>query len=126
MDNSKLCEALFAAFEAGDEERVRSLCTPDMQARQNNNPPMNLDSILRFSRAVLRVVGDFRYADVRRSATATGFVEEHSVRGVLPDGSELDLTVCVVADVRDGKVCDLREYLDVAAASGLIAALSKS
>lgn len=56
--------------------------------------------------------------------TTVGFVEEHSVRGLLPDGSKLDMAVCVVADVRDGRVCDLREYLDVSAASGLIAALS--
>jgi len=101
-----------------------ALCTSDLQARQNNNPPMDLDTLLDFSRAMLRVVRDFRYEDTRRSNTATGFVEEHRVRGVLPDGSKLDLAVCVVADVRDGKVCDLREYLDVSAASGLIAALS--
>ncbi len=124
MNNTQLGEALFDAFSEGDEERIRALCTPDMQARQNNNPPMDLESLLEFSRSVLRVVGNFRYEDARRSETATGFVEEHSVRGVLPDGSDLDLAVCVVADVRDGKVCDLREYLNVSAAAGLIAALS--
>jgi ketosteroid isomerase-like protein len=124
MNNTQLCEALFDAFSKGDEERVRNLCAPDMRARQNNNPPMDLESLLGFSRSVLRVVDNFRYEDAKRSATATGFVEEHSVRGVLPDGNSLDLAVCVVADVRDGRVCDLREYLDVSAASGLIAALS--
>ena len=124
MDNNELCEALFDAFSRGDEQRVRALCTPDMQAKQNNNPPMNLEALLGFSRSVLRVVDDFRYEDARRSETVTGFVEEHSVRGLLPDGSKLDMAVCVVADVRDGRVCDLREYLDVSAASGLIAALS--
>lgn len=126
MSNAELCEALFDAFAKGDEERVRSLCAPDMQAQQNNNPPMDLDTLLEFSRSVLRVVDDFRYEDARRSETATGFVEEHSVRGVLPDGSALNLAVCVVADVRDGKICNLREYLDVSAASGLIAALPQS
>lgn len=124
MDHTRLCEALFEALAKGDEGRVRALCTPDMRARQNDNPPMNLDTLLAFARSVLRVVDDFRYEDAKRSATETGFVEEHRVRGVLPDGSRLDLAVCVVADVRDGKVCELREYLDLAAASGLIAALS--
>lgn len=124
MDNTELCKALFGAFENGDEERIRALCASNMQTRQNNNPPMDLDSLLEFSRAVLRAVDDFRYEDAKRSNTATGFVEEHSVRGVLPDGSNLDLAVCVVADVHNGKVCHLREYLDVSAASGLIDALS--
>lgn len=124
MDSTEICEALFDAFEKGDEDRVRALCTSDMEVRQNNNPPMDLDSLLEFSKAVLRVVKDFRYENAKRSRTATGFVEEHSIRGVLPDGSDLDLAVCVVADVRNGKVCYLREYLDVSAASGLIEALS--
>lgn len=63
------------------------------------------------------------YADAIRSATATGFVEEHAVRGTLPDGSRLDLPVCVVADVVDGKKTNLREYFDTGAAAGLIRAL---
>lgn len=124
MDNVELCKGLFEAFASGDEQRIRELCAPDMQARQNNSLPMDLDTLLGFSRAVLGVVDNFRYDDAVRSATATGFVEEHSVRGVLPDGNQLDVAVCIVADVRDGKVSDIREYLDTGAASGLIAALS--
>jgi len=124
MEHAELCEALFAAFADGDGDLVRSLCTPDMQARQNNGPPMNLDSLLEFALSVYRVVDNFRYEDARRSATETGFVEEHKVRGTLPNGSNLDLAVCAVADVRNGKVCDIREYLDVSAAAGLIEALS--
>ena len=124
MENTELCAALFEALAAGDDARVRTLCTPDMQAIQNRNPPMNLDALLQFSSAVHGVVENFRYEEAVRSATATGFVEEHSVRGELPDGKSLDLRVCVVADVRDGKICSLREYLDTAAARGLAAALS--
>jgi len=124
MNNTEICKALFEAFTDGDEVRIRSLCAPDLQARQNGNPPMDLEMLLQFSRSVQDVVTDFRYEEAKRSATATGFVEEHSVRGVLPDGSHLDLAVCVVADVRDGRVIDLREYLDGAAAAGLAAALS--
>lgn len=124
MDNTELAEKLFKAFARGDADGVRRLCSPDMQARQNNGPAMNLDALLEFALAVNRVVKDFRYEDAVRSATETGFVEEHSVRGTLPDGSELNLAVCVVADVRNGKLTDLREYLDFAAAAGLVEALS--
>ncbi|MFT4767856.1 MAG: ketosteroid isomerase-like protein [Glaciecola sp.] len=124
MDNTDICKALFDAFTTGDEDRVRSLCAPEIKAWQNNNPPMDLDTLLGFSHAVLEVVKDFRYEEVRRSATATGFVEEHRVRGTLPDYSKLDLAVCVVADIRDGKIYSLREYLDTSAATELRAALS--
>ena len=124
MDHTGLAEALFEAFETGDEEAVRRLCAVDFRARQNNGAYMDLDTVLEFARAVLGVLEDFRYEDAVRSATASGFVEEHAVRGTLPDGSPLDVAICVVAEVRDGRVADLREYFDGVAAAGLIRALS--
>ena len=123
MDAVELARALFAALAQQDDERVRSLCLPDLRASQNNARPMTLDTLLAFNRAVRAVVTDLRYEDAVRSATHTGFVEEHAVRGTLPDGRALDLAVCVVADVRDGKVAALREYVDTAAAAPLVAAL---
>lgn len=84
---------------------------------------MTLDEVLAFNAAVHGVLENFRYADAVRSSTGSGFVEEHAVRGTLPDGRELDLAVCVVADVSDGTVTEVREYFDSATAAGLIEAL---
>lgn len=123
MDNAEIAKQLFAALAGQDEAAVRRLCAPDMRVRQNTARPMSLDTLLRFNAAVGRAVKDFRYEDAVRSATGTGFVEEHAVRATLPDGTALDLAVCVVATVKDGKVTDVREYLDSAAAVGLSAAL---
>ncbi len=124
MQNEELARTLFEAFENGDAEAVRSLCAPDFEARQNDGPVITLEPLLEFALAVLKVVQNFRYEDAVRSGTSSGFVEEHSVRGILPDGSDLNLRVCVVADVRDGRVANVREYFDSAAAAGLISALS--
>lgn len=123
MEHAGIAEALFRALAARDDATVRILCARDLRVRQNNGPPMDLETLLGFNNAVHRVVKDFRYEDAVRSATATGFVEEHAVRGTLPDGKPLDMQVCVVADIRDGKVASVREYLDTGAAAGLIAAL---
>jgi len=124
MRNDELAKALFEAFGKGDAESVRRLCAPNFEARQNNGPVMTLEPLLEFALAVYQVVEGFRYEDAVRSETGSGFVEEHNVRGTLPDGSELDLAVCVVADVREGKVSNVREYFDSASAAGLIAVLS--
>ncbi len=124
MRNEELARALFEAFEKGDADSVRELCSEDFEGRQNDGPAITLEPLLEFALAVVGVVKDFRYANAVRSATPTGFVEEHSVRGTLPDGSDLDIRVCVVADVHDGKVSNIREYFDRAAAAGLIKALT--
>ena len=126
MSGIKLAEELFRAFAAGDDETVRHLCTPDLQAIQNGGAPMNLSTLLMFSAAVRSVVKDFRYENPIRSETATGFVEEHDVCGILPDGTELRFTACVVATVNEGKITQLREYFDSAAVASLAAHLGQS
>ena len=123
MDNAGIAQAMFAALAGQDEAAVRQLCSPALRVRQNNGPALDLETLLAFNRAVGRVVAGFRYCDAVRAATATGFVEEHAVRGSLPDGTSLELTVCVVADITGGVVTEVREYFDSRAAAGLIAAL---
>ena len=124
MTPVELSAALFHAFENEDFATVKQLCSADLQATQNNGPAMNLETLIGFTIAVLAVVKEFRYENSIRSETASGFVEEHLVRGTLPDGSELMLATCVVGEVKNGRITQLREYVDSAAAQGLIAALS--
>lgn len=124
MDNAEIAKQLFAALAGKDDPAVRRLCSPGLRVTQNNGRPMDLETLLRFSGAVGRVVTNFRYAEAVRTATETGFVEEHSVQGTLPNGKALDFRVCVVADVEDGTVTSVREYFDSAAATGLVSALA--
>jgi ketosteroid isomerase-like protein len=123
MGNEEIAKALFEAFAAKDDQDVRNLCAPDLRARQNNGTAMDLGTLLGFNRAVHGVIRDFRYEDAVRSATVAGFVEEHVLRGTLPDGTTINLALCVVADIHDGEITELREYFDSASAAGLIAAL---
>jgi ketosteroid isomerase-like protein len=124
MDNVAIAQTLFQALARGDDDGVRALCAPAFELRQNGGPVMDLAALLRFNQRVHAVVRDFRYEAVVCAATATGFVEEHAVRGLLPDGSELALAACVVGAVTDGKVTIVREYVDTAAAGPMLALLT--
>ncbi len=126
MESIAIAGALFSAFVSGDDETVRALCAPDARAVQNHAPPMSLDELLAFSAAVRRIMPDYHYADVIQMATASGFVEEHSVRGTLPDGEELRLAACVIGEIHDGRITELREYVDSFAARALAKALAKA
>lgn len=124
MTNAELAERLFAGLAAGDADAVGALCAEDFRGHQNGGPAMDLKTLMSFTRAVLGVVEGFRYEEVVRSATDTGFVEEHRVRGTLPGGDALELAACVVGEVRDGRIVELREYLDSRAAGKLLKALA--
>ena len=121
--HEELAEALFRATAAGDAAAIGRLCAPGLRASQNGGPSMDAEALGAFAAAVHGLVPDFRYEEVRRAVTAGGFVEEHAVRGTLPDGTRLDLPVFVVAEVEDGRIVALREYLDGYAARPLLRAL---
>ena len=125
MDNAAIAAALFAGLAADDAATVRRLCAADFMLVQNGGAPMNLETLLRFNAAVHRVVPDFGYSQTICAATASGFVEEHVAGGTMADGTALRLAVCVVAEVTDGRVTEVREYFDSAASASLVAALSR-
>lgn len=122
--NSALSEKLCDAVAAGDAGALREICAPGMQWIQNGAPAVDLEALIRTSLAVRDVLVRFRYANAMRSDTADGFVEEHEVRGTLPDGTECCISACIVARVEGGRVTALREYFDTVAAAGLRKALS--
>ena len=124
MSNEEIARAFFDALQAGDMDAVRALCVPEFKARQNLNTEFDLETLIQFSQAASAVVKDTRYEEIKCNGTADGFVEEHIVRGELSDGSQLQLAACVVASVSEGKIVQLREYVDTAAASALLKALS--
>ena len=122
--NTDIARAIFDAFQSGDMEAAEALLAEDFKGSQNGGPDMDRATLLGFSGAVKAKVPDFRYEDIVCEATETGFVEEHTVRGTLPDGDQIKLRLCVVGTVEDGKITVLREYLDSAGAAGLAKALA--
>jgi ketosteroid isomerase-like protein len=126
MNHAMIAQALFEALAQTDDQRVRALCSPAMLLRQNGGKPMDLETLLRFNRRVHGVVSGFRYEEAICAETDNGFVEEHAVRGTLRDGSLIDFAACIVAEVREGQVISVREYVDTAAAAPMLAALAAS
>ena len=118
-----IARALFGAFEASDMAKVRSICCDDLVAWQNNQHRMSLDTLVKFSSLVADRVTSFRYEDVICVPTENGFVEEHRVRGTTPNGTELDLAICIVGVIEGDEIIELREYFDTACAAALADAL---
>lgn len=118
-----LCERFFIAVAAGDLDAVRSMYAPDAVVWHNyDGVEQNVEENLRVLRWATSHIAGFRYEEVRRTATATGFMEQHVLRGTAPNGEELRVPACIVCTVRDGQIMRLDEYLD----SAQIAALTAS
>jgi ketosteroid isomerase-like protein len=119
--NLNLCERLFAAITAGDTEAVRAIYAEDAVIWHNNDGlEQTPEENLRVLRWVVRNVKDLRYEEIRRHETPTGFVQQHVLRGMAPNGTALEIPACIVCTVKDGRITRLEEYLDSAHTAALV------
>jgi hypothetical protein len=63
-----------------------------------------------------------RYDIVRRVPAADGVLQQHVLRGRLPNGAEVELHAAMYLQVRDGRITRTEEYLDSAKRASIKAA----
>lgn len=120
--NLELCDQLFSAIMRADIDAVRAIYAPDAVIWHNNDGiEEDPDRNLRVLSWVARNIKDLRYEEVRRHETGSGFVQQHVLRGIAPNGAPLEIPACIVCEVKDGHITRLDEYLDSAHTAALMA-----
>lgn len=111
--NIEVCDLLFSAITRGDIEAVRGIYAPNAVIWHNNDMvEQTPEENLRTLGWVTRNIKDLRYEDLRRYDLGAGFMQQHVLRGIAPNGSPLELPACIVCQVKDGQITRLEEYLD--------------
>lgn len=111
----EVAERLFAAIAAGDIDAVAALYHPDVVVWHNTDGmEQTAQDNLIILRWVTHNIADLRYEEVRRAETPAGFVQQHVMRGIAPNGTPIEVPACVVCTVENGKITRLDEYLDAA------------
>lgn len=122
MNANDVAEQLFAAIEAGDIDAVRSLYATDAAVWHNNDGiTQSVDDNIRVLGWMTKHLPGTRYTDVRRAVTESGFVQQHVLVATNRVGQEVSVPACIVADVVDGRITRLDEYLDSAHVALLMA-----
>ena len=86
----------------------------------------NLDGRGLVKKQALKIVGflgtldELAYEDIRIDATGTGFVQQHTLCCLSPSGEAVRVAACLVAEVRDGQILRIDEYVDSAAMAPLM------
>ena len=113
----------FAALEAGDIATLRAIYAPDAVIWHNDDLlEQPVEDNLKVLQGLHRAVSGLRYDVVRRVPAADGILQQHVLRGNLPDGTEVELHAAMYLQVRDGHVTRIEEYLDSAKRSSIRAA----
>ena len=113
MDIADTTQQLFSIFERQDFDGLDQLVSPDVIAKQNNNPEHGLDGLMAMVQGLRNDGVTVRYSDVRRSVGSDFVVEQHVVTLTRPDGKSASSDVCVVLRFDgEGRITRLDEYLD--------------
>jgi ketosteroid isomerase-like protein len=121
--NEELVLRFFAALEAGDIDTVREIYAPDAVIWHNDDLiEQPVEDNLKVLQGLHRAVSDLHYEIVRRVPTPDGLLQQHVLRGQLPDGSDVALHAAMYLQVRDGHITRIEEYLDSAKRSSIRAA----
>jgi ketosteroid isomerase-like protein len=119
--HTEAARRLIECVTSGDVAGVGALYHDDIRCWRN------LDGRELVKKQALKVVGflgtleGLAYEDIRIDATETGFVQQHTLCCTSPKGEAVRVAACLVAEVRDGQILRIDEYVDSAAMAPLMA-----
>jgi ketosteroid isomerase-like protein len=109
----RLCHTLFDALETGDVATVADCYAPDMTMWFNGNGQTSTREenlqVLEAGKALHR---RRTYNDRRINTFDDGFQVQYTLNVVAHNGMRVTLEACLVAEVRNGQITKLFEYLD--------------
>jgi ketosteroid isomerase-like protein len=120
-----LAERFFTAIETSDVEALREIYHPDciiwhsadpLEARDTGQGVA--DNLHALATLQDRVIGA-KFEVLQREATETGFVQQHILRGTMPNGEPFIMPTSMICVVEEGRITRLDEYFDSAASTRL-------
>ena len=109
----ELVARFFTALEAGDIDTVRAIYAPEALIWHNDDlVDQSVADNLKVLAALHRTVSGLRYDVIRRAVVDDGVLQQHVLRGTLPDGTDVELHAAMYLQVRDGHITRIEEYLD--------------
>jgi uncharacterized protein len=121
--SEELVIRFFAALEAGDIDTLREIYAPDAVIWHNDDLiEQPVEDNLKVLQGLHRAVSGLRYDIVRRVPAADGVLQQHVLRGQLPNGAAVELHAAMYLQVRDGRITRIEEYLDSAKRASIKAA----
>jgi ketosteroid isomerase-like protein len=111
--NEELVGRFFAALEGGDIATLREIYAPDAVIWHNDDlVEQPVEENLKVLQGLHRAVSGLRYDVIRRVPAPDGVLQQHVLRGQLPNGAEVELHAAMYLQVRDGRITRIEEYLD--------------
>jgi ketosteroid isomerase-like protein len=112
-------ERLFSTVEHGQLEDLRQIFAEGAMVWHNTDQKLtDVETTIRNLHTIRSNATTFRYTEVRREPTPTGFVQQHVLLVSLP-GREIRDLCCCVCRVEGGRITHMDAYHDSAATGAM-------
>jgi ketosteroid isomerase-like protein len=113
-------EKLFWTVEHGDLEDLRNIFADGAVVWHNTDGGLTDVATTIRNLAKLRTEATvFKYVDIRRAPTPTGFVQQHTLLVSTPAGRNIRDMCCCVCRVENGRIAHMDAYHDSAATGAM-------
>lgn len=113
--NVLVARQLVERLLAKDVDGVADLYTDDMTAwRNSDGRTLVKKQALKVVRILTGNLHDLSYENIRVTPTATGYVQQHTMKCTAPNGRPVEAHVCMIATLENGKIAHVAEYMDTA------------
>jgi ketosteroid isomerase-like protein len=119
-----VADRFVGALENGDEAELARLYHPGLRfAIRTSGATFDRDAALRNFRTMWHHLHDVAVEVVDRQLTERGFLSQQVLRATLADGVRIEVPMCMVFELREGRIYRIDEYFDAAAVGPLAALL---
>ena len=112
-------ERLFHTVEHGDLDELRQIFADGAMVWHNTDEKLtDVETTIRNLQTIRSSASEFRYTDIRREPTPSGFVQQHILIVKTREREIRDLCCCVCR-VEDGRIARMDAYHDSAATGAM-------
>jgi len=124
MENSNdalaVGERFMAALNVADADAVKDVYSPDAHIWHNfDNKLQSVEQNIESMHWMHSKLSNLNYDVQSRVPIPGGFLQQHILRGTLASGEAFALYACAICKIEDGRITELKEYLDTAQARPL-------
>jgi ketosteroid isomerase-like protein len=114
-------ERLFHTVEHGDLNELREIFSDGAMVWHNTDEKLtDVETTIANLEKIRSGASVFRYTDVKREPTPSGFVQQHTLIIEMPDGRSMRDLACCICRVEDGRIAHMDAYHDSAVTHGLV------
>ncbi|RYY27652.1 MAG: nuclear transport factor 2 family protein [Sphingomonadales bacterium] len=113
-------ERLFHTVEHGDLQDLREIFSPGAMVWHNTDEKLtDVETTIRNLENIRSGASVFRYTEIKREPTPSGFVQQHLLTVEMPDGRSMRDLACCICRVEDGRIAHMDAYHDSAVVNGM-------